>query len=357
MAEQADAYEWRTEGEEAEIVLYSTNDAALERVLPTATLPGVLSPAYAAASENELGWVAVSESYVAPDLISSPVRGLLLTADVAVGGLGMQPRELPRLLRRNLAEVRLPLLGGAGVRRICELGARAMAEDGFIEEEDLQFFGDHDGEPDSLVRRALSAGERDWDRLGEVGAHAVGEVIDTERAEAIGMESGRLFLSLRVGAGDLGRLAISGHRERMLGRIWSGSFDTDPEMPAAPAGSEEAVDFLAAANAAANFADGRAALLIYVLRRALEEAAGWLVPAASWTIGGIEERDGALIHRKNLAVAGEEKILCTGSSVAAGTGKMWGSAPPFEVPEDQGRWPWEEAGLLERLAKLDPLED
>jgi tRNA-splicing ligase RtcB (3'-phosphate/5'-hydroxy nucleic acid ligase) len=40
----------------------------------------------------------------------------------------------------------------------------------------------------------------------------------------------------------------------------------------------------------------------------------------------------------------------------AGTGNMWASAPPFGVPEEEGRWPWEEAGLLERLATLDPPE-
>lgn len=356
MAEQADAYEWRIEGEEAEVVLYSTDDTALERALPAAALPGVLNPVYAAATGSELGTVAVSESHVAPDLISAPVRSLLLVADVAVDQPGILARELPRLLQRNLAEVRSPRLGGAGVRRICELGARAMAEDGLIEEEDLKFFGDYNGEPDSLDRRALSAGERDWERLDKVGVHAVGEVQDTERAGAVGMEYGRLALSLRIGTGDLGRLAISSHRERILGRIWNGSFDTDPELPSAPLDSEEAADFLAALAASANFADGRAALSLYALRRAFEEVAGELVPAVSWTVGGIEERDGVMVHRSNLAVAGEEKILCAGSSIVAGTGKMWGSAPPFEVPEDRGGWPWEEAGLLERLAKLYPLE-
>ena len=49
-------------------------------------------------------------------------------------------------------------------------------------------------------------------------------------------------------------------------------------------------------------------------------------------------------------------MLVSGSYAAAGTGNMWSSAPPFGVPEDEGRWPWEEAGLLERLAALDPPE-
>ena len=69
---------------------------------------------------------------------------------------------------------------------------------------------------------------------------------------------------------------------------------------------------------------------------------------------GIEVRDGVLIHRNNLAAVAEGGVLASGGAVAAGKGKMWRSAPPFGVPEDEGRWPWEEAGLLERWAELDP---
>ena len=51
---------------------------------------------------------------------------------------------------------------------------------------------------------------------------------------------------------------------------------------------------------------------------------------------------------------GEGEALVSGGVVAAGTGKMSRSAPPFGVPEDEGLWPWEEAGLLVRWAQLDP---
>ena len=40
----------------------------------------------------------------------------------------------------------------------------------------------------------------------------------------------------------------------------------------------------------------------------------------------------------------------------AGTGKMSGSVPPFGALEDGGGHLWEEAGLLERWAGLDPPE-
>ncbi len=66
----------------------------------------------------------------------------------------------------------------------------------------------------------------------------------------------------------------------------------------------------------------------------------------------MEERGGSLAHRANLAAAGERGVLVSGGSVAAGTGKMSGSVPPFGAPEDGGGHPWEEAGLLERWAGL-----
>jgi hypothetical protein len=360
MAEHAADYEWRGEGEGAEIVLYAPDervaDPAFERILPAARLPGVESPVHAAASSEGLGWVALSASHAAPDLTSVPLRGLLLVADAASGSLGVPPEDVPRLIPRRLSEVRLPHLTTAGIRRICETGARAAAEDGLIEEEDLALLDPLAGDPDALGRRAISAGDLAWDRPGEASACMVGEVLDAEAAEGLGLDRGTLVLVVSAGAADLGRLALAGHRERILGRVRAGDFGAEEDLPAAPVETGEAADLLAAQGAAANFADGRAALMVYALRRALAEFAGNLSIGAAWREGGIEERDGFLMHRGNLAARGERGILVSGGSVVAGTGKMSGSVPPFGVPGEGEDHPWEEAGLLERWAGLDPPE-
>jgi tRNA-splicing ligase RtcB len=360
MVERAADYEWRGEGEGAEVVLYApgdlTADLAFERVLPATRLPGVESPVYAAAAPEGLGWVAASASHAAPDLISVPARGLLLVADAALGDLGVPPEEVPRMLPRRLSEVRLPRLAGAGIRRICEAGARAAAEAGLLEEEDLPLLDPRPGDADALGGRAISAGTREWDHLGEVGAYGVKEVLDTGATEGLGLDQGTFALVPSVDAGDLGRLALAGHRERIAGRVRGGDFGAEEDLAAAPVGSEEAADLLAAVDAAANFADGRAALLLYALRRALGEFAGALSLRAAWGIGGIGIRDGSLVHRSNLAAAVEGEVLVSGGSVVAGTGKMSGSVPPFRAPRDDGRHPWEEAELLERWADLDPPE-
>jgi tRNA-splicing ligase RtcB len=360
MAEHAADYEWRGEGEGAEVVLYAptapTANAALERVLPAIQLPGVESPVHAAASPEGLGWVAASTSHAAPDLVSIPAQSLLLVADAALGDLGVPPEEVPPMVLRRLSEVRLPRLTGAGIRRICEASARAAAEDGLIEEEDLPLLDPLPGDADALGRRAISGGTREWDRPGEVRAYGMGEVLDASAVEGLGLNQGTFALVISTGAGDLGRLALAGHRERIAGRVWGGDFGAGEDLPAAPVETEEAADLLAAVGAAANFAAGRAALLLYALRRALKEFAGGLSLRASWRIGGIEVRDGSLVHRRDLASSGEGEVLVSGGSVVAGTGKMSGSVPPFGAPEDNGRHPWEEAGLLERWAELDPLE-
>jgi tRNA-splicing ligase RtcB (3'-phosphate/5'-hydroxy nucleic acid ligase) len=358
LAEHVAQYEWRGEGKDAEIVLYGSDDPAFERALPAATLPGVESPVYAAASQRGFGWAAASTTHAAPDLLSVPFRGLLLVADTRSENLGVPPQELRDRILRELPEAgaRLPSLNESGAGRLCESGAHAAAEDGLIEEEDLPLLDVRPGDADAIGRRALAASPREWAGAVKPDLRLVTEVLDTEGTESLGLEEGALIFVVEVDAGDLGRLALVAHRERILSRVLSGDFGATPELPAAPAGSGEAEDLIAALYAAANFADARAARALWMLRRVLGDAAGELDIRAAWRSGGIEEQDGRLVHRSGLARAESGHVLVCGSYAAAGTGNMWASAPPFGVPEEEGRWPWEEAGLLERLAMLDPPE-
>src|SRR5215203_3895605 len=257
MLEHAGDYEWRGEGEGAEVVLYapegSLAEAAFGRVAPITRLPGVESPVYAAASPKGLGWVAVLRSHAAPDLISAPTRGLLLVADAALGDLEAPPEELERLIYRRLTE-----------------------------EEDLPLLDPLASDADALGRRAISAGARDWDVPGDVRAYGVGVVLDAEAAESLDLQPGALALVVSAGAGDLGRLTLGGHRDRILSRVQGGNFEAAKNLPAAPTETEEATDLLAATFAAANFADGRAALYLYALRWAVGDLAGALSLRASW---------------------------------------------------------------------------
>jgi tRNA-splicing ligase RtcB len=356
LAEHAAEYEWRGEGEEAEIFLYAPDDAAFERAFRAARLPGVQSPVYAAASPEGFGWTASSSSHVAPDLLSLPTRGLLLVAGTRSENLRVDARELANRISRDLPEIgsRLPSINEAGVGRLCESGARAAAEDGLVEEEDLELLDALPGDADALGRRALSAGPRDWQEAAVPGLSVVSEVFDAEGAERLGLEPGALAIRIGVDGGDLGRLALAAHAARL--RAHTEDFGAEVDLPSAPTESGEAQDLLAALYAAANFADVRAARTVWTLRRLLGEAAGGLDIRAAWRVGGAEEREGLLVHRRGLALVADGVALVCGRYATLGTGNMSSSAPPFGVSEAEDGWPWEEAGLLERLAALDPPE-
>ncbi|WP_047864201.1 RtcB family protein [Rubrobacter aplysinae] len=362
MAERSGDYEWRIEGEEAEGLLYGPDESVLSYprlrsgIEAATRLPGVEGPVYAAASPHGGGWSVSSSSHVAPGLVSAPRAGVLLVASSPVEKLGLTPDGLSRLLERRLAEIPIPALDDAAVYAACESGGRWAAEEGFIEEEDLDLLGSPVvwGEPDALGGRAVSAGGREWNPRGgdPVRAMVVGEVFDSEAAEETGVYKGALVFSASVGSSELGRIALEGHRQRILSR----DFGDSERLVAAPAGTGEAADLTAAVGAATNYAIARLSLLVYALRRAMREVAGGLIPAAQWIIGGIEECDGAMVHRNALARLGPGEPLVCGDALACGTGAMLQSAPPFS-PGAGDRWPWEEAGTLKRITRLRPPGD
>lgn len=358
MTERTGDHEWRIESDEAEAFLYSQDDTALEYprlragIEAATRLPGLTAPVYAAASPHGSGWVVSSNSHVAPGLASAPRAGLLLVADSPLHRLGLPPAELSRLLARRLSETPVPAVGEGALRAACETGAVWAAEEELIEEEDLFVLGSLSvrGEADALGVRALSAGSREWDPRfgGAVNAWAVGETLDSEATEALGLYEGAVVFAASAGSAELGRLALEGHRQRIISR----EFGDSERLAAAPSGTEEAADLVAASEAAANYALARVSLLVYALRRAMGAVVGEMSLSSCWATGGLQERDGATVHRSSLARIGAGEPLACGDALARGTGAMLGSAPPFS-PGGEERWTWEEAGLLERVARFE----
>lgn len=360
MIDHSEEFVWRGDGDEAEISVAAPDEEtarlAFDRALVAAKLPGAVSPVHVAVAPRRGGCASASTTHAAPDLASVPSRSILLVADTPVANLGAPPEEMMNeILRGGLPELSTSRINAAGVRRMSEFGGNAAAEDGFIEEEDLAFLAPLSGEPDALGRRAVSAGERDWNERICIRLHEVGDIFDSEGMESLGVEAGMLVVEVTAGAGELGRIASSLHRERVAARVESGEFEPPEDLPAAPLETGEAHDLLSAFRAAANFADGRAALAVFALRRAMREMAGRMDVRAAWRVGGIGEAGDSVVHRWGLAEAGEGDVLISGGVVAVGMGTMYASAPPFGVSEEDGLWLWEEAGLLGRWAGLDLL--
>ncbi|ABG05390.1 hypothetical protein Rxyl_2463 [Rubrobacter xylanophilus DSM 9941] len=354
MLDHVARFEWRGEGEEAEVAVYAPDEGgargAFERALPATRLSGVEGPVYAAGSPEGAGFAAASGSHLAPALVSAPERGLLVGSGIPVPALEVPPEDVPRLLLRRLSEVRLPPLSASGLLRVCEGGAAAAAESGLVEEEDLAPLSPRPGDPDALSRRALEAGVRGWGLPEDLRCFSVGAVRDAEGAERLGVEPGELVFAVRAPSGELGRISLALHRERLEALL-----PGEGGVAAAPLGSGEAADAEAALGAASNYADALAALALHALRRAFPEAGGLSV-RASWRVGGISrEEGGRAVHRSGLACLGEGEAFVCGGDVCRGKGRMHRSAPPFGAPEVSGLFPWEEAGLLERMVDLDPL--
>jgi hypothetical protein len=359
MTEQANEFEWRREGEEAEIIVNAPDssivETAMQKAAPFATLPGITNPVHAAASPESFGCVVASETHASATLFSAPERSVLLVVD-ASGPSRPSPGELKGIAMRALSDSRTTAPSEGYVRRLCEEGAQAAAEEGLMGEEDLIFFPPAAGDADALGRGALGAGVRGWRELpGRVDALVVSEVLDSDGLDELGLEPGSLAMVVRSGAGELGRLAISSHRDRIQSR--AGEFGMERGPVAAPLDSEEALDLISAANAAANFADGRMATTLHAIQHSVTEAVGEPRIRASWRVGGIQEDGGVATHRAGLASVAEGRAVVSGGVLGCGTGNMYRSAPPFGVMESDGRHAWEEAGLLVRWARLEMFED
>ncbi|WP_119069507.1 hypothetical protein [Rubrobacter indicoceani] len=370
MIDNSEKFVYRRDGEEAEVVVYAPDGEAAERgfgrAVRAASMPGVEGTVHAAAAESGYGHAVVAGGSVSPEMVSAPERGVLLSCEVEAKDfarrLGVAEHQVNREVSRRIGEsvYGLPRPDRRSIRRACEAGAEELADAGVIEEEDLAFLGPLAADPEAAGRRALAAGEREWGRLfADVTPYSPSEVFDPDALEDSGFEAEGLLLFLSVGAGELGRLVFSLHRERFRSRILTRDFDfvRDPSGGVAslcvgPSESEEAGDFVAASASTANFSDALSALSLFVVRRALGGVLGGIEIRSSWRCGGILQRDGLMLHRDGLAAVEADGVFVCGGNLCSGKGEMESSAPSFYAPEPEGRWPWEEAGLVGRLARL-----
>lgn len=370
--EHAEDFIWRGDGEEAEVVVYAPDAEAarrgFERASRAASLPGAEGPVYAAVSVPGYGHAVSSSESVSPEMASAPERGLLLSCEAPgedfARRLGVAGHQAGREVARRVGEAMygLPRMNASAMRRVCEVGAEVAASEGVIEEEDLAFLDPLPGDPDSAGRRALLAGEREWgQRFADIDPFSIIEVLDSDALEGFGVEPEGLLIGLSVGAGEMGRIAFSLHRERIAHRILSRDFDHVPDpsgggasLCIAPFETEEAQDFVAASGTVSNFADALAALSLLVVRRALGGVVGEMEVRSAWRSGGVGITGEGAAHRYDLASSGDGDQILSGGALCSGTGAMRSSAPMFPVEGPDGLWPWEEAGLLGRIARLGP---
>jgi len=252
-------------------------DASLEQVANAATLPGI-----------------VKASFAMPDIHQGyglPVGGVVATdvetGVVSPGGVGYDINCGVRLLRTNLgAREVLPSLrqvvdglyqaipAGVGSRgpiklsageerRILETGARWAVEHRFGDSQDLLRIESNgclaEADPDAVSPKAYERGKNQLGTLGSgnhfVEIQVVEEIYDDRAAEALGLFPEQVTVMIHTGSRGLGHQVCTDHLRRLEGAMRK--FDIwlpDRQLACAPLDSAEAVDYLGAMRAAANFA-------------------------------------------------------------------------------------------------------
>jgi len=273
------------------------SDASLEQIANGATLPGVVKAA--------LAMPDIHQGY------GLPVGGVVATdaeaGVVSPGAIGFDINCGVRLLRTGLAAAdvmpRLPALvdalyaaipTGVGARSTVSLSMRELAavleqgaawavSRGHGEHADLERIesgGQLPGARSDVV--SARARERGIRQLGSLGSgnhflelQIVDEIHDARVADDLGVRLGALTIMIHTGSRGLGHqvctdyLAVTGAALRRYGITVP-----DRQLACAPIDSAEAIDYLGAMRAAANFAFANRQVLAHAAGQTLERVLG-----------------------------------------------------------------------------------
>ena len=312
-------------------------DKSLEQAVNVATLPGV-----------------VGRVLVMPDVHQGygfPIGGVAATkypeGIISPGGIGYDINCGVRLLATRLpyekAEPHLDTLAtlidqycpsGVGrsghlrlsekeLDRVAREGARWALNKGYATREDLERTEEGGqlpyADPAKVSKRAK---ERGRTQLGTVGAgnhfievDVIEQIFDEEVARAFGLEEGMLAVQIHCGSRGYGHQICSDYVRDFQKVVHKyGIRLPDRELVCAPLSSPEGQDYLAAMQAAANFAFCNRQVLAHFVRRAFEETFAGKAPQREWwprqvydlahNIGKIEvhhvdgKRRKVCVHRK-----------------------------------------------------------
>jgi tRNA-splicing ligase RtcB len=178
------------------------------------------------------------------------------------GAVALKGGELDRVLRQGAGWARGRGMAWADDLERCEAG-------GVLD----------DADPDSVSEGAKGRGR---DQLGTLGSgnhflevQEVERVFDAGAARALGLEPGAVTVMIHCGSRGLGHQVCTDHVrtvERRLG-AW-GIVLPDRQLACAPLASPEALAYLGAMRAAANFAWANRQCIAHAVRRAFEQVFG-----------------------------------------------------------------------------------
>jgi tRNA-splicing ligase RtcB len=270
-------------------------DKSLEQLVNTATLPGVVKYALAMPDIHQgygfpIGGVVATEL---PDGVISPGGvGYDINCGVRLLATHLEQEEVTPYLD-DLASIlyaNCPSGVGKGgniklkpgeLDRLVEEGARWAQARGYATQEDLERTeegGRLEGADASKVsQRAKDRGKNQVGTLG-AGNHfievdVVTEVFDETAAGRMGLFHGQIAVQIHCGSRGFGHQVCGDYVKRFQKAIHKYDIKlADRELVCAPLSSPEGQDYLAAMNAAANYAFANRQVLTFHIRRSFEQA-------------------------------------------------------------------------------------
>ena len=300
---QIDSHRWRVERSgqmrthglifaDADLMHDLEGDQCIQQVVNVAHLPGIVGPSIAMPDIHwgygfPIGGVAafdetdgvVSPGGVGYD-INCGVRLLKtpLTIDELRPKLGLLADDLYRNIPSGVGSSRSDLkLSKVELNRVLERGAKWAVDEGYGTDADLECIeagGRLDADPDCVSDRAK---ERGRNQLGTVGSGnhfvEVGYVDEIHRPDAaarLGLSLGRVTVFIHSGSRGLGYQVCDDYLDTMVRASARYGIELpDKQLCCAPLHSREAIDYLGAMNAAANYAFANRQLMSHYARRSL----------------------------------------------------------------------------------------
>jgi tRNA-splicing ligase RtcB (3'-phosphate/5'-hydroxy nucleic acid ligase) len=279
---------------DSELLDHSLDDASLDQLVNTATLPGAYQWALAMPDIHQgygfpIGGVLATRY---PDGVISPGGvGYDINCGVRLLGTHLHRDDLAPYLDDLASALYANCPSGVGkgghislrhgeLERILDTGSRWALKRGYATESDLERTeeqGSLDGADAGRVSQR--AKERGKDQVGTLGAgnhfievDVVQQVYDEPAAQRMGLYPGQVVVQIHCGSRGLGHQVCSDYVKRFQPLVHQyGITLPDRELVCVPLSSRDGQDYLAAMKAAANYAFTNRQVLTWHIRRSFEQ--------------------------------------------------------------------------------------
>jgi tRNA-splicing ligase RtcB len=316
-------------------------DKSLEQLVNVATLPGIVSYAFALPDIHEgygfpIGGVAgisVTDGVISPGGVGYDINCGVRVLRSELRAKDIQP-HLANLMNQIQRDVPSGVGRGGGVKltqeslaKVLEQGVKYVVSKGYGEPEDIAHC-EEQGAMAGAQASAVSgkAKARGQDQLGTLGSgnhflevQKVEEVFDESVAEVFGLFKDQVTLMIHCGSRGLGHQVATDYVSLMHRTLPKYKIRLpDPELACAPFGSSEGRQYFAAMAASANFAWANRQLIMHLVRGVWRRVLGpstssglKLIYDVAHNVAKLENYDGQklCVHRK-----GATRAFSAGSS-------------------------------------------